>query len=278
VPPERHPRTPVGLATLTALAGLALVLLLAGCTADGAERANTDPSQVDRVEAPELGACRSLSPADVARADDATRTVDCAEHHTAETFAVGELPASFAKAGYDDEALGAWAYRTCSRRFLRFLGADESLVMRTVVSWAWFRPSEQAWEDGARWYRCDVVGGGDQSKEYVDLPHTARGLLLGRPSDDWMVCAAGPNVTGSVKIPCSRDHDWRAVTTIKVGEAHDAYPGDRLVQVTTRDYCSDSVGAWLGYPVDYEVGYTWFHEAEWEAGNRRSVCWARTEQ
>ena len=36
------------------------------------------------------------------------------------------------------------------------------------------------------------------------------------------------------------------------------------------------VGAWMNYPVDYEFGYTTFHEAEWKAGNRRSVCWART--
>ena len=49
-------------------------------------------------------------------------------------------------------------------------------------------------------------------------------------------------------------------------------------EVTTRDYCSKSVGAWLGYPVDYDYGYTWFHEAEWDAGNRRSVCWAKTSQ
>ena len=48
--------------------------------------------------------------------------------------------------------------------------------------------------------------------------------------------------------------------------------------MTTRDYCSKSVGAWLGYPVDYDYGYTWFHEPEWDAGNRRSVCWAKTSQ
>ena len=77
--------------------------------------------------------------------------------------------------------------------------------MRTVVSWAWFRPSEKAWDDGARWYRCDVVGGGDQTEAYVDLPETAEGLLLGRPDDDWMVCAAGPTVTSSVKVPCSQN-------------------------------------------------------------------------
>jgi hypothetical protein len=47
------------------------------------------------------------------------------------------------------------------------------------------------------------------------------------------------------------------------------------VQSRTRDFCSKSVGAFLDYPVDYDFGYSWFHEPEWQAGNRRSVCWAR---
>ena len=79
-------------------------------------------------------------------------------------------------------------------------------------------------------------------------------------------------------MPCTEPHDWRAVTTIVVGDEKDKYPGDRLVEVLSRDYCSDSVGAWLNYPIDYDYGYTWFHQAEWEAGNRRSICWARTDK
>ncbi|MDQ4053561.1 MAG: septum formation family protein [Actinomycetota bacterium] len=258
----------------SAAALLAALTLLAACGEDA--ESDVDPQQVDSVETPELGACRVLTPEDVAQPSNATRTVDCTEKHTAETFAVGQLPESLDDAGYDDDEVGEFAYETCSTKFQKFLGADESLVMRTVVSWAWFRPSEEAWEKGARWYRCDVVGGGEQSEEYVDLPRTAAGLLQGRPKDEWMVCVAGESVSGSPKIPCSEKHDWRAVTTIKLGEQDDDYPGDRLVEVTTRDFCSDSVGAWLNYPVDYEFGYTWFHEAEWEAGNRRSVCWAKT--
>jgi hypothetical protein len=248
--------------------------LLTACA--GRSDPNADPDQVDSVEAPELGACRMLTPDDVAQPSNAGRTVDCSEKHTAETFAVGPLPESFDDADYDDEAMGEFAYETCSTKFQKFLGGDESLVMRTVVSWAWFRPSEKAWDDGARWYRCDVVGGGEQSKEYTELPETAEGLLNGRPSDRWMVCVEGESVSEAPKIPCSEEHDWRAVTTIKLGEEDDDYPGDREVEVTSRDFCSDSVGAWLNYPVDYEFGYTWFHEAEWEAGNRRSVCWAKT--
>jgi len=262
---------------LPRVVGLALPALLVLSACGGEDQgSNTDPAQVDSVEAPELGACRLLTPSDVEAASNATRTVDCGEPHTAQTYAVGELPDELEDADYDDDDVGRFAYRTCADKFQAFLGGDESLVLRTVVSWAWFRPSEKAWDDGARWYRCDIVGGSEQSEEFVELPETARGLLQGRLEDRWLVCANGTTVAESTKVPCTEEHTWRAVTTIKLGEPDEGYPGDRIVEVTTRDYCSDSVGAWLNYPVDYEFGYTWFHEAEWEAGNRRSVCWAKT--
>lgn len=248
---------------------LVLGAMLSGC--GGGASAGADDDE------PTVGQCRVLAPEDVAEPSNDTDPVDCTGAHTAETYDVGELPKSFDDADYDDPALDAWAYKTCSKGLQTFLGADESLVMRTVVSWAWFRPTEDAWDDGARWYRCDVVGGGEQSKEYVDLPDSAEGLLAGRLKDQWMVCADGPSVSGSVKVPCTEPHEWRAVTTISLGGAGDRYPGDAAVESKTRDFCSGSVGAWLNYPVDYDFGYTWFQEAEWNAGNRRSVCWAKTD-
>jgi len=258
-----------------ALGAAGLLLALTAC-GGGDDDVRVDPELVDSVEVPEVGLCRMLTPEDVAQPTNATRAVPCSEEHTAETYAAGDLPSRFTDASYDDPELSIFAYQTCSAAFEEFLGADESLVMRSVLSWAWFRPSEKAWDDGARWYRCDVVGGGEQSKDYVALPETAEGLMLGKPADKWMVCADGPSVAGSVKVPCSQPHTWRAVTTIKVGDNDDPYPGDRLVEVKSRDFCSKSVGAWLSYPSDYDYAYTWFHEAEWEAGNRRSICWART--
>jgi hypothetical protein len=259
----------------SAIAALVAALVVTGCQEELPP--NVDPAQVDAVEAPDLGACRLLATKDVEAPSNATRTVDCGDKHTAQTFAVGSLPDELQDADYDAEELGAFAFETCSAKFMKFLGADESLAMRTILTWAWFRPSEDAWDEGARWYRCDVVGGGNQTKQLVALPASVRGLLL-RAEDDWLVCAAGPTVAGSTKVPCSAPHDWRAVSTIKLGEPEDEYPGDRVSEVTTRNYCSKSVGAWLGYPVDYDFGYTWFHEPEWNAGNRRSVCWAKTSQ
>lgn len=258
-----------------ALAALTTALVLTGCQEELPP--NADPDQVDAVEAPDLGACRLLTTKDLAQPSNATRTVDCGDKHTAQTYSVGSLPESLQDVDYDADELGAFAFEKCSARFRKYVGADESTAMRTILTWAWFRPSKDAWDQGARWYRCDVVGGGDQTKQLLDLPADVEGLLV-QADDAWLVCAAGPTVDGSVKVPCSDAHDWRAVSTIKLGEPEDEYPGDEASEKTTKDYCSKSVGAWLGYPVDYDFGYTWFREAEWNAGNRRSVCWARTSQ
>ena len=226
--------------------------------------------------APRVGVCRVLVPGDLAQPSNDSEPVDCAREHTAQTFAAGTFPASLARHGRDSARLGAYVHDRCRPAFARFLSGDDSLLLRSTLTWAWFRAPDDAWDDGARTWRCDVVGGGEQSKTFVGLPRTARGLLRGRPDDRWLVCVDGPTVTGSVKIPCSEPHTWRAVTTIVLGRPADPYPGDRVSETRTRDFCSDSVGAWLGYPVDYDFGYTWFHAAEWEAGNRRAICWAKT--
>ena len=80
---------------VTRLAGvLALVLsatlALAGC----GERSPRTPSK-----APTLGACRMLTPDDVAEPSNTTEPVDCTEPHTAETFAIGELPRRLRRRG-----------------------------------------------------------------------------------------------------------------------------------------------------------------------------------
>ena len=147
------------------------------------------------------------------------------------------------------------------------------------MTWAWFRPTTDAWADGAHWFRCDVVGGGEQSKSFVALPKTAKGLLLGKPDDRWLVCVDGPSVSGSVKIPCSlaahlaRGHHDRR----RQGQPTPT-PATGSSRSAPATSARSSVGAWLNYPVDYDYGYTWFHEAEWKAGNRRSICWAKTDR
>lgn len=252
-------------------AASAAVLLAGLLTACGGE----EEPDADVMAAPAVGECRDLTARDLSELSNTTETIDCAEPHTAETFLAGEMPPQLTDRM--DPAVDRWAFTTCSDGLETYLGADESLVMRSVLSWVFFRPTEEAWEAGARWFRCDVVAGGTQGARLLDLPTTVDGLFASQQVDDrWMACAKGPSVDEGTRVPCSKPHDWRAVTTIRLGEAGDPYPGDESAEQTTQDYCADSVGAWLGYPADYDFGYTWFGEPEWEAGNRRSVCWART--
>jgi hypothetical protein len=251
---------------------LGLAMVATACAAPLQKQTAADSGQP-----PRLGACYRLTPEDTAEPSTTAEPVACSSRHTAETFAIGTLPASTGKT-YDSAAHGSWVYPVCEQAFEKFLGIDASQSLRVQLSWAWFRPSERGWDKGARWYRCDLVGGPAQDTSYATLPDTAKGLFRAKPPEQWLTCARGETVLGSTKVPCSEAHDWRAVTSIKLGQTGDPYPGDRLVQVRTRDYCSDSVGAWMNYPVDYEFGYTWFHEAEWQAGNRLSVCWAKTER
>jgi hypothetical protein len=250
------------------------VLLLAGAACSAPLQKQT---AADRTEPPKLGACYRLTPKDTDQKSNSSEPVPCTKAHTSETFAIGTLPGSTGK-GYASEAHGTYIYPRCEKAFEKFLGVDESRALRVQLSWAWFRPSERGWKKGARWYRCDLVGGPTGAASYAELPATGKGLFRAKPPEQWLPCARGPAVLGAKKVACTETHDWRAVSSIKLGKPGDPYPGDRLVQVRSRDYCSDSVGAWLSYPVDYEFGYTWFHEAEWQAGNRLSVCWAKTDR
>jgi Septum formation len=251
---------------------LALGLVAAACSAPAHRE-----TEADRVTPPRTGSCRDLSARDVAKPTNATPVIACSGRHTAETFAVGTLPKE-AGSAYGDKRQGRFVYDTCTAGFRDYLGADESLAMRIQLSWAWFGPSERGWRKGARWYRCDVVGGAEGARQLRALPPRVRGLFSAGQPDAWLTCARGTSVATGTKVPCSQAHDWRAISTIKVGQPTDAYPGDRIVQVRSRDLCSEWIGAWSHYPADYDYGYTWFHEAEWSAGNRRSVCWARTAQ
>jgi hypothetical protein len=254
---------------LIAVLTLLAAVVLAGCGARG----DTDAD----MTMPPVGACRNLGAGDLAAPSNHDRTVPCSNPHDAETYAVGPLPGRFADASYDDTDVSDWAYQRCLDRLEAHVGTDESTLMRSILTWVWFRPSPAAWAAGARWYRCDAVGG--RAPSYVDLPTSTLNLLRGKNlSDQWMVCANGASVGTARKIPCSQPHDWRAVTTIKLGEPADSYPGDAAVLATTRQYCQGSVKAYLGYPSSFQYGYTYFGQDQWRAGNRRSVCWAKTDR
>lgn len=251
--------------TSIALALTASALLLSGCGAN--------PS--DTLTPPENGLCRVLSIADLSARTNNSSPVDCTSPHTAQTILVSTFPASVGT-NYQADAVGAYAYRTCGPTFETYLGATDSSVMRVQLSWAWFGPTQDAWNRGARWFRCDAVGAPPNQSSMTDIPSKLQNLLIGFPPDQWLTCATGNTFAGRVDVPCSQQHTWRAVTAVKLGQPNDPYPGDHMSEIRANNYCSDAIGAYFNYSSTYEFGYTVFHAAEWKAGNRRAVCWAKT--
>ena len=78
-------------------ASVVLLLLVGGCTPGRA--GSPEKPAAASTEAPRLGACRQLTPADVAASTNDSAEVGCATEHTAQTFAVGSFPAEVAAAG-----------------------------------------------------------------------------------------------------------------------------------------------------------------------------------
>ena len=68
-----------------------------------------------RRHAPKLANCYALTPEDTAKPSTDAEPVDCSAPHTAQTFAVGTLPATTGK-DYKSPAHGKWIFPTCQTR------------------------------------------------------------------------------------------------------------------------------------------------------------------
>ena len=275
-------------------AAAALAIPLTACSGEEAPVVNAEqPASQDAnagavqqsdapalADAPELGACRALAPEDVTKPSDESDPVDCTEQHTAQTFVVGSFPEKITRgAAWESPELGSYIYTECSDRFAKFVGGDDSIRTRAMVSWAWFRPTKDQWQDGARWFRCDIVGGTPAASSYAALPRNAKGLFARGPVEKWMQCVNGATISAAPATPCTQKHTWRAISIVKLaGKPKEKYPGEKILESRSRTFCSEQVNAYLKYEQpEYEFAFSWFGKAEWKAGNRTAVCWAKTE-
>ena len=241
------PRRPPLRAAVVAAASRCWRRGAADCARTDAERR---PGAGRRGRAPELGACRDLTPDDVAPAEQRHQDRRLRRASTPrETYAVGALPAELEDAAYDDrgarrvrlpDLLGE--VREVPRR--RREPGDAHRGQLGVVP-----PVGEGLGRGRALVPLRRRRRRRQTTEFVDLPDDRQGPAArpARTTSGWSA-PHGPVGRRRRRRSPARRHTWRAVTTIKLGEPEDPYPGDRLVEVTTRDFCSDSVGAWLELP------------------------------
>src|SRR5262245_9181094 len=110
----------------------------------GSQSKGDKPS--DLTARPASGDCRDLKPTDLREPANDSPVVDCSKEHTAQTFYVGTFEGGTVGPTPIDSDLAPLAYTACEQAFMDYLGADDSLAMRSTLTWAWFRPSNLGWE------------------------------------------------------------------------------------------------------------------------------------
>lgn len=270
---------------------VAAVLLLAGCSSSSSDTPapSTSPSAsvtsaaplptaTPPPAAPAVDSCYRLSyDAAVAVSSDAA-AVPCAKPHTSQTYAVGTL--DLVSGGHllavDSDAAGAQVAKRCPNKLAKYVGGTASDLRLSLLRAVWFTPTVEQGDDGAAWYRCDVIAPtGDSS--LAKLHASLKGALASADSRaTYAMCGtAQPGSAGFRHVLCRDAHTWKAISVVDLSDRGSAYPGVKAVRAAGEDsVCSDAARAVAADSLDYQWGYEWPTAEQWAAGQTYGRCWA----
>ncbi|WP_299051648.1 septum formation family protein [uncultured Nocardioides sp.] len=279
-----------------ALAALGALLLVAGCGGDDAapqDAASASPSATPAgpvssdpassgdptpaaVAVPEVQACYPLGFDEALAPVSETAPTDCAGEHTSRTFAVGELDllVDGHLLAVDSERAQAQPAAECPPRLAEFLGGSEEDLRLTVLRAVWFSPTVEQSDEGASWYRCDVIALAGQG-ELAPLTGRLEGLFsTPDAAAAYALCAtAEPGTDGFERVPCRADDaSWRAIATVPLAEGEE-YPGEDQVSAAGDGVCEDAARDTASDPLNFRFGYEYPTAEQWDAGQRYGVCW-----
>lgn len=280
----------------TAVAAVVAGLLLASCTGgDPASREPAAPSDLPATGAaapseqdapapvrateppsPKAGACYDLDFDAATQPTSEADPVSCRDRHTAQTFHVGRL-----ETVVDGHLLAvdsALAQRqvqgSCSREFADHVGGSREDRALSRLRPVWFSPTLAESDEGATWYRCDVVAlGRGSSLAPLPSPKRLRGALDPRNAqEEFGLCGtAAPGSARFDRVICSLPHTWEALATIRIPGAR--YPGVAAVRRAGDDTCRDRVRRASGNAERFRYGWEWPTREQWESGQRFGYCW-----
>ncbi len=265
---------------------LAAVLVLAGCSGDDspdpgptesptAEVTPTPPPRAEAVPAPPDDACYRLSFRQAVSPTNGATPVRCRAEHTAETYAVGEVDnvVSGHLLAVDSERVQAQVAETCPARLGEAVGGSVEAQRLSMLRAVWFTPSLERSDEGASWFRCDVVALAG-AEDLVAVRGSLRGVLDTQEGRDryGMCGTARPDARGFERVPCSREHTWRAFSVVDLEPGR--FPGRAAVTEAGTGECEDAAAGVADDPLDYEWAFEGPDAEQWAAGQTFIRCWA----
>ncbi|WFE28834.1 septum formation family protein [Solwaraspora sp. WMMD791] len=231
---------------------------------------------------PEAGVCHNRETTSGAMVDYIP--IDCAQMHLLEIVHVGEFTGEHAAADTAPEpgsAARLAARAECDQRVTEFIGGSwRSGTLRLVV----VTPSQQAWDGGARWLRCDL--GETQGTDFDNIIFrsvTLAGVLTDAESSVPLRCFDSASVASDgellvERVACDAPHQSEFAGT---------YVEDKLSYQEVRSNadevhrrCKTVVAGFAKVPDDgdlqYRVGtvYSYPGASDWADGDRTIRCYA----
>ncbi len=136
----------------------------------------------------------------------------------------------------------------------------------------WFTPTLAESDQGANWFRCDVVALA-RARRLAPLTGRLEGILS-RPADRERYALCGTSAPGAEsfeRVICSDPHAWRAIRTVEV--PGDRYPGRDAARAAGQEPCEAAGRARAENPLEFRWGYEWPTAQQWRRGQTWGVCW-----
>lgn len=271
--------------TLLAAALLALLLLGACTGSDEPEAApspspsssspDATPTRAAPVEPPVDRACYRLMYDDAVAPTSSARPTSCAKPHTSVTFLVGELDTAVDGhlLAVDSQRVQRQVASACPARLARFVGGTVEQRRLSMLRAVWFTPTVEESDEGANWFRCDVIAvAADGALAPLAGPLAG---VLGTESgrERYAMCGtAEPGTAAFERVICSADHAWRAIAIVPFEVAD--HPGDRRVRAAGEAPCQEAGRAVADDPLNYSWSYERPTREQWNAGQTYGICWA----
>jgi hypothetical protein len=228
--------------------------------------------------APPKAACYRLTSGELTRTTNGSRPVPCSRAYTARTVHVGHLDAVVAghPVAVDSDAVQRQLASTCRRELATYVGGSKTTRRLSRLNVVWFSPSLAQAEQGADWFRCDVIAfaRGDTLLA-LPRPNRLKGLL-GRPGalDSYGLCGtAAPGTRGFERVVCGRRHTWRAISIVPLADAA-RFPGKVKVRRAGDSGCKSAARSRADDTLKFPYGWEWPTARQWTAGQHFGYCWA----
>lgn len=274
--------------TVLRLDSLALLVLLAGCTAPpspsgtedeptptGATATADEPETPPKPARPRARTCHTLSYDEAVAPTAGSDRAPCGRPHTSETFAVGNLDTEVdgRLLAVDSAHVRDQVASRCPALLADFVGGTQEQRRLSMIRPVWFTPTVEESDAGADWFRCDAVVLARDGK-LLRVTGSLRGVLDDESGRDrFGVCStAEPGTNGFTRVACSQQHWWRALRTVGLGQGD--YPGEAAVRRAGEAPCRSAAEAVADDPLDFQWGYEWPTAGQWRNGQTWGLCWA----